>query len=301
MKLKDSKSSIEDYDKTALLVASRAEELYRQHLHRLKNLLAICCRYADDREKLVSRFYSLRTLEKIKELTDEKLIGELTNLVSMVNEKEYGSIGEAIKGLASLIPTFQDLSQSFIDLQSQSVEERAIAVINAYEELTPKIKDLAASLEGMEVSLDEIARAAAASAPTVNISVETKLGATIRVVEQEKTRSRLIEVMENIYQNAAQANARNVTVTIGLSDNESHSVITVTNDGLPMDEETSEQLFIKAVTTKADGTGTGMISCRERLCAMNGTISLEETNPVTFTLTLWRGRVGTAERSMNSA
>lgn len=93
-------------------------------------------------------------------------------------------------------------------------------------------------------------------------------------------------VFTNLILNAVQElDDHEGTISIDVEDKDDKSVIKVANSGNPIPEEDLSRLFEPLFTTKMEGTGLGLASCKTIIEAHNGSIAVSN-NPVTFTIIL---------------
>ena len=96
----------------------------------------------------------------------------------------------------------------------------------------------------------------------------------------------ITQILINLVKNAVQADARNIVITAQLTLSE-QTVISVTNDGLPISRESQDEIFVPFFTTKQEGTGIGLSLSRQIMRLHNGTLSLtrSDAKETVFTLT----------------
>jgi len=89
--------------------------------------------------------------------------------------------------------------------------------------------------------------------------------------------AQLLQVLANLLNNAGDAGARNITMQAHAVDTE--VVITVTDDGAGMDQETLDRAMEPFFTTKPSGKGTGLglSICHSVVEAHGGDISVESS------------------------
>ena len=100
-------------------------------------------------------------------------------------------------------------------------------------------------------------------------------------------------VIENLLDNASKYSPENTTITITLSQN-SHSTITIADQGVGIAKKDHEQLFKKfsrvhnAMSISAAGTGLGLYWAKEIITLHGGEITLDSkpNHGSTFTITL---------------
>ena len=96
----------------------------------------------------------------------------------------------------------------------------------------------------------------------------------------------ITQILINLVKNAVQAEARNVVITAQLTPSE-QTVISVSNDGLPISRESQDEIFVPFFTTKQEGTGIGLSLSRQIMRLHNGSLSLtrSDAKETVFTLT----------------
>ena len=85
--------------------------------------------------------------------------------------------------------------------------------------------------------------------------------------------SQISRILINLIKNAIQAEARHISITSGI-DSEEQTIISVSNDGIPISPASREQIFIPFFTTKRDGSGIGLSLSRQIMLAHNGRLDL---------------------------
>ena len=95
----------------------------------------------------------------------------------------------------------------------------------------------------------------------------------------------ITQILINIIKNAIQAEAHNITITSHITFSE-QTVISISNDGLPISRESQDEIFIPFYTTKQEGTGIGLSLSRQIMRMHNGSLSLtrSDENETVFTL-----------------
>ena len=92
-------------------------------------------------------------------------------------------------------------------------------------------------------------------------------------------------VMINLLFNAVQAMDNKGTIKIETKTRDNEIVIDVQDDGPGIPEDVIEKIFEPLFTTKQEGTGLGLASCKSIIERHGGKISVQ-TNPTIFTITL---------------
>lgn len=92
--------------------------------------------------------------------------------------------------------------------------------------------------------------------------------------------AQISRIFINLIKNAIQADATSIHIKAEINQHE-HTVIHVTNNGVPIPEECREQIFIPFFTTKSNGNGIGLSLSRQIMRAHNGSIELSNDNSCT--------------------
>jgi two-component system sensor histidine kinase HydH len=90
-------------------------------------------------------------------------------------------------------------------------------------------------------------------------------------------------VLENLIMNAVQAIGREGTVDIRISEDVHSAIIEVQDSGSGIDENTLPRIFEPLFTTKQQGTGLGLATCKSIVEQHGGTINVR-TKPTVFTI-----------------
>ncbi|MBT8173685.1 MAG: GHKL domain-containing protein [Nitrosopumilus sp.] len=102
-------------------------------------------------------------------------------------------------------------------------------------------------------------------------------------VRCDATKMRVI--LTNIIHNAVQSVGTKGTVSLSVTDSNSDATISIEDSGPGIPEENLEKIFSPLFTTKKEGTGLGLASCKQIIEMHGGTIDVKN-NPTTFTITL---------------
>ena len=87
----------------------------------------------------------------------------------------------------------------------------------------------------------------------------------------------ITQILINLVKNAVQAEARNVVITAQITPSE-QTVISVSNDGLPISRESQDEIFVPFFTTKQEGTGIGLSLSRQIMRLHNGSLTLTKSD-----------------------
>lgn len=93
------------------------------------------------------------------------------------------------------------------------------------------------------------------------------------------------QIFINLIKNAVQAQSKNIEISAEAAPSGGVSVF-VSDDGLPVSHENSEQIFVPFYTTKSGGSGIGLSLSRQIMRLHNGTIDLlqSDNDKTTFVL-----------------
>ncbi len=134
----------------------------------------------------------------------------------------------------------------------------------------PRPVDLSRTLRELEPMLGTLVRGQA------TLSVHRPSGAVLVSVDP----SQIEQVILNLVINARDASAgspQGDEVTLALSVEEDHALLTVTDQGAGMDAATRDRVFEPFFTTKAHGSGLGLSTVYSIVQQAGGTVSVEST------------------------
>ena len=92
-------------------------------------------------------------------------------------------------------------------------------------------------------------------------------------------------VIANLLRNAIDAVGNDGIVSIKLSEDETHHIVSIEDTGPGIPDENLQKIFEPLFTTKQRGTGLGLASCKNIVGQHNGII-IAENNPTAFTIKL---------------
>lgn len=159
--------------------------------------------------------------------------------------------------------------------------EGLIKFVNSYRSLTHIAAPQRRAVYFREIATDVIALARSAFA-NVKVNYEELSDDIILYADQ----GQIAQVVNNLVKNAAQAGARNISITAAI-DKKDRTVISVSNDGEMISESSREQLFVPFFTTKGSGgTGVGLSLSRQMVRLNGGTLNLACSTPDATTFTM---------------
>ena len=95
----------------------------------------------------------------------------------------------------------------------------------------------------------------------------------------------ITQILINLVKNAIQAEAKSIRIAAHITPSE-QTVISVSNDGLPISRESQDEIFVPFFTTKQEGTGIGLSLSRQIMRLHNGSLTLtrSDENGTIFTM-----------------
>ena len=95
----------------------------------------------------------------------------------------------------------------------------------------------------------------------------------------------ITQILINLVKNALQAEASKIVVSAQITPSE-QTVISITNDGLPISRESQDEIFVPFYTTKQEGTGIGLSLSRQIMRLHNGSLTLTKSDDKSTVFTL---------------
>ncbi|MBU0741889.1 hypothetical protein KKA85_03930 [bacterium] len=95
-------------------------------------------------------------------------------------------------------------------------------------------------------------------------------------LDAELDRDFVLEILENLLRNAAEALAGSGTLRVSLTRDENQALLIVEDDGPGVRPEHRDRVFDLYFTTRPDGTGLGLSLTAQMVAAMGGSIALAE-------------------------
>jgi len=195
----------------------------------------------------------------------------LSKFASVVSHDLRNPMDVAL-GRAEMLPEVADVdpeTETHLDDIYESVK-RMERIIQDVLTLTRQRTD---SVETDAVSLSTVAEDAwnTVATESATLSVETA-----QVIEAH--RSRLAQLLENLFRNAIQHGGEDVTVTVERLERDEGSVgFRVSDDGTGIPKEHRQEIFDDGFTTRTEGTGLGLAIVREVADAHDWEIQVQNT------------------------
>ena len=197
-----------------------------------------------------------------------EIMNSLTPILSLV-----GTMQEIVKlDLAPLLPqeeSVQDLSEALNTLQRRS--SGMIQFVNAYRDFTSLPKPYV-----REVELSELLQR---TKQLWQESLQEKsVQCLIAVIPNDLTvfadAVQIEQILINIIKNALEANAKTINIK-AFADVQQRVCIEISDDGLGMEPEALEKVFIPFYTTKKTGSGIGLSLSRQIMQLHNGQLTVQ--------------------------
>ena len=165
----------------------------------------------------------------------------------------------------------------------RGVRETAAAMVESLQGITRFGKQGGPGCESIHLSDMMKDLVAIASFSPLSRGVSFKLeGPDFNNITISACRQDLQQAFFNVIKNAVEAvsvNNDEKIVAIGIERDGQDARVTISDNGPGMGEEALKSVFRKSLTTKADGTGVGLMITRDLLMRNNGAIKLRNRNP----------------------
>jgi PAS domain S-box-containing protein len=218
---------------------------------------------ADDPQAVVAVLHDISRLKQRER--------RLSKFASVVSHDLRNPMDVAL-GRAEMLPEVADVdpeTEAHLDDIYESVT-RMERIIQDVLTLTRQRKD---SFEVEAVSLSAVAEDAWNTVATGSAMLTVE---TAQVIEAH--RSRLVQLLENLFRNAIQHGGEDVTVTVERLRRGGESVgFRVSDDGAGIPKEHRQEIFDDGFTTRPEGTGLGLAIVREVADAHDWEIEVQNT------------------------
>jgi len=93
------------------------------------------------------------------------------------------------------------------------------------------------------------------------------------------------QILINLIKNAVQAESKNIEIATEINSKD-EVLIYVSDDGIPINKENNEQIFVPFYTTKSGGSGIGLSLSRQIMRLHNGTLDLQQSDNIKTTFVM---------------
>ncbi|WP_371503861.1 PAS domain-containing sensor histidine kinase [Nitrosopumilus adriaticus] len=278
---KDDAENLDETDKTLISLKNEIENAKKSH--------------EITKQRLTNKSKSLKKAKSTLTQTQKKLDEVLSAELNKFESNRLETIGKLSSKMAHDIRNPLTTLQSQIELmkvKQKNQEDKALtnsilSMEEAISHITNQINDVLGFIRTPELrmitcDLKEIIKNSISEVKlTNNIELFSSLESCLLQCDVIKIRG----IITNILQNAVQAIRGNGEVRIILETDTENAIITITDSGPGISDENLEQIFEPMYTTKDEGTGLGLASCKQFLDMHNGSITVSN-NPTTFTIQL---------------
>ncbi len=238
-------------------------------------------------------------MDEIGSLVSEynRMIGELTKSAELLAKSERESAWrEMAKQVAHEIKNPLTPMKLSIQHLQRIWKDDAPDMDQKVERLTQTIIEQIDTLSSIATEFSNFAKMPKANLEKINVQ-EVLLNSialfqdseNIRIAFENKTRDnaivladkeQLLRVFNNLIKNAIQAipEEREGEIEIGLKEENEFYIISIKDNGIGIDKEALDKIFVPNFTTKTGGMGLGLAMVRSIIEGSNGKISFE-TNP----------------------
>lgn len=211
-----------------------------------------------------------------------------------IREEKFSTIGKLSSRLAhdirnplTIIKTSVELIKNKNSNLSEYELEKIAKIDNAVYRISHQIENVLDFVRGKPLilekqSLQKILDSVIEDLPKhdkikIEVNIETK--------EIQCDYEAMKVVLFNIIFNAIQAIKNEGKITVTAKNMKDHTIITIQNDGPEIPKEELNKIFEPLFTTKQEGTGLGLVSCKSIIEQHKGTISVTN-HPTTFKITI---------------
>ena len=243
----------------------------------------------------ITKFVQMRTKELEEQQNNlEYLIEEKTR--ALLKAERFSAIGELSGRLAHDLRNPLSVMKMSLDLIKQHPADAKISD----SIITKRLGLIEQSIERISHQVDDVLdyvrhsplKLSKASLREIILGSLNKItiphNVTITVSDSDVAVNcdlvKLDAVFINIIVNAIQAiSEEGGTIEIKISLDSNYAIVDIIDSGVGIPEEFKDKIFEPLFTTKQQGTGLGLASCKNIIEQHNGTISVKN-NPTTFTI-----------------
>ncbi|WP_255465250.1 HAMP domain-containing sensor histidine kinase [Nitrosopumilus sp. b3] len=279
--LKEDDENLDETDKKLISLKNEIENAKKSH--------------EITKQRLSTKSKSLKKAKSTLTQTQKKLDEVLSAELNKFESSKLEMIGKLSSKMAHDIRNPLTTLQSQIELmkvkqknhEDQVLTNSILNMEEAISHITNQINDVLGFIRTPELrmitcDLKEIVKNSISEVKLPNnIELFSSLESCLLQCDVIKIRG----IITNIIQNAVQAIRVKGEVNVTLETEGDYAVVKVSDTGPGIPDEHLEQIFEPMYTTKDEGTGLGLASCKQFLDMHNGSISVSN-NPTTFTIKL---------------
>ena len=211
-----------------------------------------------------------------------------------IQKEKFATIGKLSSRVAhdlrnplSVIKNVATLNEIKNPESQEESNKRNKMIINAVERMTHQINDVMNFVKNTKLDITETStkKIIDSSQEHMIIPPEIKFnheGEDLKIYGDEK----LLEgLFSNLFSNSIHSMNGKGTITTQVENEKNHVVIKVIDQGPGITKENIKKIFLPLYTTKQEGTGLGLFSCKTTIEQHGGTIEFHN-NPTTFTVKL---------------
>ncbi len=192
-----------------------------------------------------------------------------------------GALAHEIKNPLTVVQSLSSLLHRRAKDSHQAAEELGVllgevrrmrSTIDEFLDFSRPIGTLVAAPSRLDRIAEDVRAAHAALAAERGVIIQLKAGEALPVVCDER---KIKQVIANLLHNAVDASSRGAKVELRIEVQDDEAVVTVEDEGAGISEEIADQLFRPGATTKAQGSGLGLVISRALAEQHHGTLTLK--------------------------
>jgi two-component system sensor histidine kinase HydH len=170
--------------------------------------------------------------------------------------------------------------------EDESFNKKIKMIKNASDRMSRQINDVLDFVRTRSLQLEK-----KSLLKILESSLKSNLPDSIKIIKPQNDVEVLCDgkqlevVFSNIIGNAVESIENSGEIIIRITDNQSNVKIEIEDSGPGINEDDLEKIFEPLFTTKASGTGLGLVSCKNIVEQHGGSISVK-TNPTIFEILL---------------
>ena len=254
---------------TEIAEREKADEELKQYSYKLEEMVEDRIQDLHDAQKELVRREKLATM------------GQLGGSVAHELRNPLGVISNVVFLLKASLTDTDDDAGGYLDIISSEING-ATQIIDNLLSLSRKEIPIMEEIPVAEL----VARGLVRQGPPEGVKVSTIITDETLVVRADP--SQVVQVLENLINNAYQAMPDGGELTIKAREENNNVVISVTDTGYGIHEENLKEIFEPLFTTRRSGVGLGLAISRDLIGANKGSIEVESVigHGTTFTLRL---------------